>query len=403
MSSQNNSITCVVLGCSSSHANVNSSKTFHKFPTSEGLRSMWDTALSGHKWVPVWIQEHRWRVCSDHFSASDFLPSGDLRPRAVPSLLKRLSTTGSWFKDVKPKSYQSVKLKPAMAPRNGNPTGQSFSDDVKTPPKNGCCVVACGRRLRPKMLFEIPKSESLRNMWLLALEGHVKRADLERVSTLRVCLSHFPAEDILLDGEPHPLAVPSLLNRSLTGKWIKPHEANSEHAIPAEMNGSMIEGSYSSHPMSIISSYGPDLSPLKQNDEEGSICTGDFNPLEFVEVKIESDSNSDSSKVPISCQPLDPLSEPSDLKIVEDFEEAPKTGWAEELPPKLPRPLPYMSCSEVRSALCKVTCWFNLLQIRVMRFGTPNFLSRRFSGATTDTNCRNTGTGPRCRRGGRTS
>ena len=239
-------------------------------------------------------------------------------------------------------------------------------------------------------------------MWLLALEGHVKRADLERVSTLRVCLSHFPATDILLDGEPHPLAVPSLLNRSLTGKWIKPHEANSEHAIPAEMNGSLIEGSSSSHPMSIISSYGPDLSPLKQNDEEGSICTGDFNPLEFVEVKIESDSNSDSSKVPISRQPLDPLSEPSDLKIVEDFEEAPKTGWAEELPPKLPRPLPYMSCSEVRSALCKVTC-FGQIYSRGIGSGTPNFHSRRFSGATTDTNCRNTGTGPRCRRGGRTS
>ena len=363
MSNRNNSTTCVILGCSSSNTKIiNSSKTFHKFPTDAAMRNRWDIALSGHKWVPVWIQEHRWRVCSDHFPTSDFLPSGELHPEAVPSLLKRLSTMGSWYKDVKPKNYQSVKLKRAMVPRNSDSTSESDSDDACIPPSpsHDCCVIGCGKRVRTKVLLEIPKSGRQRKRWIDALEGHVHKPDFARVSELRVCLNHFPAIDFLTNGELHPDAVPSLLNhrdRSLTGRWGR-KPANSDNAVLVDVNGSQIEGgnemSSSNHQISALSEHRPDSDSWKLEDG-GAACPDNFNPLEFVEVKIESESNLDSSKVPSYCQ-QDPLAEPSELTIVETLEDARRSGSPADsaMPPKLPRPLAYMSCSEVRTALCKV-------------------------------------------------
>ena len=89
---------CVVLGCANSDEGSNdSSRTFHKFPTEYGVKQRWDLALKGHKWAPVWIKESKWRVCSEHFMPSDFHASGKLKRDAVPSLLKRSSTVGSWY------------------------------------------------------------------------------------------------------------------------------------------------------------------------------------------------------------------------------------------------------------------------------------------------------------------
>ena len=366
MSSQKDSTPCVILGCSSSNTNViNSSKTFHKFPSSPVMRNRWDRALTGHKWVPVWIQEHRWRVCSDHFPASDFLPSGELRPRAVPSLLKRLSTMGSWFKDEKPKNYQSVKLKRAMVPRISDSTSESNLDDLhlrqtyaKTPMPRTCCVRGCGKRIRTKKTLQIPKSGNLRKRWIDVLEGHMHKPNVEIGSELRVCMNHFPAIDFLTSGELHPRAVPTLLKRSVNGRWRKA-PTKSVNASPEDMSGSHNEGGNEMSSGSPQISGEPRLDLASWKPEDGtSPCPGNLNPMEFVQVKIESDSNIsnvDSSKVPSSCL-QDPLSEPSDLTIVETLEETqrPTSPADSTLMPKLPRPLAYMSCSEVRTALCKV-------------------------------------------------
>ena len=344
MSNRNNSTPCVILGCSNSNTKISSSsKTFHEFPTDVVMRNRWDLALNGHKWVPVWIQEHRWRVCSDHFPASDFMPSGELHPGAVPSLLKRLSTMGSWYKDVKPKNYQSVKLKRAMVPRNNDSTSGSDSDDARSQSRHDCCVIGCGKRVRTKILLKIPKSESLRKRWIDALKDHTPK--MEKLSELRVCLNHFLAEDFLTNGEIHHDAVPSLLNKSLIGRWSK---------NPPNYEVYLNEMSTSNHKVSTAIEPGLNLEPWKPGNGDFA-CPDNFNPLEFVEVKIESESNLDPSKVPSSCQ-QDPLAEPSDLMIVETLEEARRSGSPvdHEMPPKLPRPLAYMSCSEVRTALCKV-------------------------------------------------
>lgn len=360
---------CVILGCSNSKPKISSSsKTFHKFPTDEVMRNRWDVALNGHKWVPVWIQEPRWRVCSDHFPASDFLQSGELHPEAAPSLLKRRSTVGTWYKDVKPKNYQSVKLKRAMVPRHSDSTSESFCDDARIQPRLDCCVIGCGETVRTKILLKIPKLGSLRKMWIDALKGHtsdlswvprVSALRIARVSELRVCLNHFTAKDFLADGEPHHEAVPTLLNRSLTGRWCK-NPANSHNAITDDVNGSQNEGGNemsnrsSNHQISTTNEPWLDLDSWKPKDRANACPADNFNPLEFVEVKLECESNSDSPKVPSSCQ-QDP--EPSDLTIVETLEEASRSGSPVDpaMPPKLPRPLAYMSCSEVRTALCKVT------------------------------------------------